>query len=94
MGQLTTTESGKKCSNNSNKNPSKKSFNSFKKSGQYHTIIKPVTTKLPPDTNCQALLKQVLGEYPDQQFVQTLKQLIERLPLYKKKCKLKPCPHK
>ena len=42
-----------------------------------------------PDTNCQALLKQVLAEYPDQQFAQTLKQLIERLPLYEKEMQAK-----
>ena len=42
-----------------------------------------------PDTNCQALLKKVLAEYPDQQFAQTLKQLIERLSLYEKEMQAK-----
>ncbi|OTG64992.1 lipase secretion chaperone [Acinetobacter silvestris] len=37
-----------------------------------------------PDKHCQALLKQILAEYPDRQFAQTLEQLIERLPLYEK----------
>ena len=42
-----------------------------------------------PDTHCQALLKQVLAEYPDQQFAQTLEQLLERLPLYEKEMQAK-----
>ncbi|OTG95335.1 hypothetical protein B9T24_11365 [Acinetobacter sp. ANC 4654] len=42
-----------------------------------------------PDANCQALLKQVLAEYPDQQFAQTLEQLLERLPLYEKEMQAK-----
>ncbi|OTG82292.1 lipase secretion chaperone [Acinetobacter sp. ANC 4648] len=36
------------------------------------------------DATCQALLKQALAEYPDQQFAQTLKQLFERFPMYEK----------
>ena len=42
-----------------------------------------------PDAHCQALLKQVLAEYPDQQFAQTLEQLLERLPLYEKEMQAK-----
>ena len=36
------------------------------------------------DTNCQALLAEVLAKYPDQPFAQTLTQLIERLSVYEK----------
>ena len=42
-----------------------------------------------PDTNCQGLLKQVLAEYPDREFAQTLEKLIERLPLYEKEMQAK-----
>jgi len=42
-----------------------------------------------PDANWQAPLKQVLAEYPDQQFAQTLQQLLERLPLYEKEMQAK-----
>lgn len=54
--------------------------------------IKQLLTQLQqicPDTNCQTLFKQVLAEYPDQQFAQTLEQLIERLPLYEKEMQTK-----
>jgi hypothetical protein len=42
-----------------------------------------------PDANWQAPLKQVLAEYLDQQFAQTLQQLLERLPLYEKEMQAK-----